>query len=324
VTLRLGLVGGGWISRRHLEALERLGRTKLVGVVSRTAETGDTITARWGGARYDELDAMLARTKPDVAYVAVPPNRAVAIGERLLHAGIPFLTEKPLAASDAAGPERLSAAIERAGLIVAVGYHLRALDILTEVRAWLAGSSPQLVVARWLDSTPGAPWWGKTDQGGGQVIEQATHLYDLARLLMGEATVVGAASTRDILASPRGVNVADSTAAVLRFEDGGVGSFANTRRLASATIEMEFISEGFITTLTKRPERGQGDWHANYDDGTAIRSIRSGTDPYENQAAAFLDAVETGDASHVLSTYADALRTDRLTRAVVAATGAPG
>ena len=41
--VRLGLVGGGWISRLHLEALERLGRTELVGVVSRTAETGDAV-----------------------------------------------------------------------------------------------------------------------------------------------------------------------------------------------------------------------------------------------------------------------------------------
>lgn len=324
MTFRLGLVGGGWISGQHLEALERLGRTKLVGVVSRTAETGDAVTTRWGGARYDDLDTMLARTKPDVVYVAVPPFRAVAIGERLVQAGIPFLTEKPLAASDAAGPARLADAIERAGLIVAVGYHLRALDILTEVRDWLDGSPPQLVVARWLDSTPGPAWWGKAEQGGGQVIEQATHLYDLARHLMGEATVVGAASTLDILISRRGVDVVDSTAAVLRFASGAVGSFANTRRLASATIELEFVSEGFITTLTKRPERGQGDWHARYDDGTTIRSIRTGTNPYERQAAAFLDAVKAGDPNRVLSSYADALKTDRLTRAVVAATGAPG
>jgi hypothetical protein len=34
--------------------------------------------------------------------------------------------------------------------------------------------------------------------------------------------------------------------------------------------------------------------------------------------------VEAGDPARPLSTYADALRTDRLTRAVVAATGAPG
>ena len=105
-------------------------------------------------ARYDDVDTMLAKTKPDVVYVAVPPYRAVAICERLVRAGIPFLTEKPLAAGDAAGPVRLADAIERAGLVVAVGYHLRALDILTEVREWLDGAPPQLVVARWLDSTP--------------------------------------------------------------------------------------------------------------------------------------------------------------------------
>ena len=54
---------------------------------------------------------------------------------------------------------------------------------------------------------------------------------------------------------------------------------------------------------------------------TALRAER---DPYEIQAAAFLDAVEARDPGRVLSTYADALRTDRLTRAVVAATGAGG
>ena len=68
----------------HLEALERLGRTKLVGVVSRTAETGDAVTSRWGGTRYDDLDTMLAKAEARVVYVAVPPYRAVAIGERLV------------------------------------------------------------------------------------------------------------------------------------------------------------------------------------------------------------------------------------------------
>ena len=322
--VRLGLVGGGWISRYHLEALERLGRTTLVGVVSRTAETGDAVVARWGGTRFDDLDTMLNKAKPEVVFVAVPPYRAVQIGERLVDAGIPFLTEKPLAASDAAGPARLAGEIERAGLIVGVGYHLRALDILTEVREWIDSAPPQLVVARWLDATPAPAWWSKWEQGGGQVIEQATHLYDLARHLVGEAKVVGAASTLDVLMSGRGSNVVDSTAAILRFESGAIGSFANTRRLASATIAIEFVSEGFITTLTKRPERGQGDWHAEYDDGTAIRSLRTGTDPYERQASAFLDAVKAGDPSRLLSSYADALKTDRLTRAVVSATGSSG
>ena len=78
VAVRLGLVGGGWISRLHLEALERLGRTELVGVVAGRARPPTRSTARWGGTRYDDVDAMLTTAKPDVVYVAVPPHRAVA------------------------------------------------------------------------------------------------------------------------------------------------------------------------------------------------------------------------------------------------------
>ena len=111
---------------------------------------------------------------------------------------------------------------------------------------------------------------------------------------------------------------------MLRFDRGAVGSFANSRRLASAVIEVEFVSDGLLTTLQKRPDRGQGDWHARFDDGTTVRAIRAEADPYERQAAVFLDAVEAGDRDGVLSTYRDALATDRLTRAVVAATGLPG
>jgi myo-inositol 2-dehydrogenase/D-chiro-inositol 1-dehydrogenase len=324
VAIRLGLVGGGWISRLHLEALERLGRTELVGVVGGRRETAEDVTARWGGRPYDDLEGMLDGARPEVVYVAVPPHRSVAIGERLVTRRFPFLTEKPLAAADADGPIRLAEAIARAHLVVGVGYHLRALDIMTEVRERLAATPPQLVVARWLDSTPSPAWWGRVDEGGGQVVEQATHLYDLARWLVGEAVVVGAASTRDPATSPPTVDICDSSAAVLRFANGAIGSFANSRRIGTSVIEVEFISDGLLTRLTKRPDRGQGDWHASFDNGTIISAIRAERDPYELQAAAFLDAVEAGDPDLLLSSYADALRTDRLTRAVVTATGAPG
>ncbi len=324
MTIRLGLVGGGWISRLHLEALERLGRTELVGVVAGSRATAEAVTGRFGGTAYDTLDRLLDAGRPDCLYVAVPPHRAVEVGQRLASRRFPFLTEKPLAAEDADGPRRLAEEIARARLVVAVGYHLRALDIMAEVRDRLTAAPPSIVVARWLDATPSPQWWGRAAEGGGQVIEQATHLYDLARWLMGEAVVVGAASSRDGAASPAGIDVADSTAAVLKFEGGGVGSFANSRRLASAVIEVEFVSDGLLTRLTKRPDRGQGDWHATFDNGTVIHAIRAERDPYEIQAAAFLDAVEAGNPALVLSTYADALRTDRLTRAVVAATGARG
>ena len=228
--LRLGFIGAGWISSLHLAALDRLDRTTLVGVASARLESAAATAVPRGAAAYDDAERMLDEQRPDVVYVAVPPSAAIAACEAVVARGIPFLAEKPLAATDAEGPARVAAAIAERGLVVAVGYHLRSLERLPEVRARLAANPARLVTARWSGSTPPPAWWRRGVDGGGQVIEQATHLYDLARLLVGEAEVVGAASLHETPATPPGADVADASAAVLRFASGAVGTFANTRR----------------------------------------------------------------------------------------------
>jgi len=321
--LRLALVGAGWITPAHLSALDRLGRTELVGVASARMESAEATARPRGVAAYDDVARLLDEQRPDVVYVCVPPSAAVAICEQLVERGIPFLTEKPLAATDAAGPARVAAGIAERGLVVAVGYHLRALEPMPEVRERLAGNPARLVTARWLSGTPAPAWWLRESVGGGQVVEQATHFYDLARLLVGEATVVGAVSVRDEPIVPPGADVVDATAALLRFETGAVGSFANTRRLASAVVEFELASSDLITTI-RRAGDAPGGFEVSFADGRSVRTLSPGRDPYETEAEVFLNAVEAGDPDRVLSSYADALATDRLTRAVVAATGRPG
>ena len=181
--LRLGLIGAGWISTLHLAAFDRLERTRLVGVASARLSSAEATAVPRGAVGYDDAERMLDEQRPDVVYVAVPPSVAVATCEAVIARGIPFLTEKPLAATDADGPVRVAAAMADSGLVVAVGYHLRSLEPLPEVRARLAENPARLVTARWTDSTPLPAWWRRERDGGGQVIEQATHLYDLARLL---------------------------------------------------------------------------------------------------------------------------------------------
>lgn len=317
------MIGAGWITQIHLDALDRLGRTTLVSVASKRKESARAMATTRGAAAYTDVDRMLDEQRPDAAYVAVPPAEAIAVLDRLVERGIPFLTEKPLAATDPTGPERIAADIAESGLVAAVGYHLRALDALVEVRERLAGNAAHLVVARWLSETPDAAWWRREVSGGGQVIEQATHFYDLARFLVGEATVIGAASTREEPVVPADADVVDATVAVLHFRSGAVGSFANTRRLASAVVAIELAAADLLITI-RRAGDAPGGWAVDFDDGNGVRTIPPGRDPYEAQAEVFLDAVEAGEPSRVLSTYADALETDRLTRAVVAATGRGG
>ena len=153
--------------------------------MSRTIERAAATTAGRETPTYTDMARLLDEQRPDVVYVCTPPYRTPAACDLLIERGMPFLVEKPLAAHDGVGRARIADAIDRAGLVVAVGYHWRGLDFLPEVRRRLAERPPELVLARWLDDTPGPDWWGRVDQGGGQVVEQATHLYDLARHLVG-------------------------------------------------------------------------------------------------------------------------------------------
>jgi myo-inositol 2-dehydrogenase / D-chiro-inositol 1-dehydrogenase len=322
-TLRLALVGAGWISQSHLAALDRLRRTELLGVASARMESAEATAKPRGVPAFDDHRRLLDEARPDVAYVCVPPSAAVTICAELVERGIPFLTEKPLAATDAAGPARVAAAITERGLVAAVGYHLRGLEAMAEVRQRLAENPARLVTARWLSETPAPAWWRQEAGGGGQVIEQATHFYDLARWLVGEAEVVGAVAVREEPVVPPGADVVDATAALLQFETGAIGSFANTRRLASAVVEFELASAELITTV-RRVGDDPGSFEVSFADARSVRTVPPGRDPYEVQAEAFLDAVEADDSGRVLSSYSDALKTDRLTRAVVAATGRRG
>lgn len=321
--LRLGLIGAGWITPAHLAALDRLGRTTLVGVASAHLDRAQATAGPRGAVAYDDIERMLDEQRPDVVYVAVPPSTAIAACEAVVARGIPFLAEKPLAATDADGPVRVAAAIAQRGLVAAVGYHLRSLEQIPQVRDRLEALPARLVTAHWMDGTPAPAWWLREAVGGGQVVEQATHLFDLARLLVGEAEVVGAVSVRDEPVTPPGADVVDATASVLRFDNGAVGTFANTRRLPVHVVDISFTSDGLLTSI-RRTSPDPGLWDVTFQDGRSTLTLPPGRDPYEIQAEAFLDAVAAGDPTLVRSSYADAVRTDRLTRAVVAATGVPG
>ena len=61
---------------------------------------------------------------------------------------------------------------------------------MDEARAHLATNPAHLMQGFWIDQTPPPEWWWREDASGGQVVEQATHIIDLARFLAGDVTEV--------------------------------------------------------------------------------------------------------------------------------------
>jgi myo-inositol 2-dehydrogenase/D-chiro-inositol 1-dehydrogenase len=321
--MRIGLVGTGWITPIHLRALANLGRTQLVGVVSRTVARAAQVTATWGGDAFDDLERMLDEARPEAVFVCLPPHRTADSCIAVIERGIPLFVEKPLAAARA-DVERVAAALEGRGLVTAVGYQWRAIDLLPEVRRRLVDRPARLVLGRWTGETPGPDWWRHADQSGGQVVEQATHLFDLTRLLFGEGEVVGAASARHDRPEYPGFDVDAVSAAVVRFESGAIGSFTSTSIMPAGLVELELISDDLRQVLRLEATEAGQSWTLEVADRTGQAVEHSGRDAYEIEDEAFLDAIESGDASRVFSTYEDAMRTDALCRAVVAASGSRG
>lgn len=319
--VRLGLVGTGAVMGQHLRGFGATGRSEVVGVVSEHPERAEAVTREHGGAAFSSVDRMLDEARPDAVVVGLPPFRNPAVCRLLVARQVPFLTEKPLAATDDAAVEEIAAAVSASGLVTAVGYQLRAVEFIPQLRELLDERPPSLVVARWLGGTPPPDWWSRTDQGGGQIVEQQTHHFDIARCLLGEAEVLAAAVTDRSMSVAEGADVAGVGSALLQFDGGALGVFASANVLSSGgVVQVQFIGGGRETTI---------DWSGwplvRYElrvvDETGERSTVAAVDAWERQAHNFLDAVIAGDPTKPFSTYPDAARSYRLTRQVMAVAG---
>ena len=305
---RIGFVGAGGVAQRHAQMLARIPEAAVVAVTDADAAARDRFACDTGARPYRSVDDVLAEV--DAVYVCVPPFAHGSIEESVAAAGKPVFVEKPLGL-DLATAERIGAALDRAGLVTAVGHHWRYARPVDRARELLQGRPARLVVGSWLDKVPPVSWWARRDGSGGQIVEQAVHVLDLARVLVGEVVeVTGFADPRP----PDGVQSADidgASAVLLRFDTGAVGTLSTTCRVGwKHRAGLEIVADGLLVEVAE--------------DRLTVRDVHGTTaeqvDPDVARFAAdraFVDAVLGRPA--VLVDYAEALRTHRLACAVAAA-----
>jgi predicted dehydrogenase len=247
MTIRAGLVGAGAVGARHARTLAGLVDVELVGICDPARTAAEALAAELGVPVAKDLDGLIAMGV-DALWLCVPPFAHGQLELAVVRAGLPFFVEKPLAA-DLLVAQRVADAVLAAGLPTATGYHWRHLDTVHEARRVLSGRRVRLLDARWWGSTPPAAWWGREGRSGGQVVEQATHVLDLVRLLAGDVVeVVGAAAPSSV----EGRDVPDATAAVLRFDSGAVGTVSTSCVLPVLTAAgVDVVAEGLSVHLTE-------------------------------------------------------------------------
>jgi predicted dehydrogenase len=213
-------------------ALARIPGCEIVALCDAERGRAEALATSAGLTRvriHDSFEQMLGEPI-EALLVCLPPFAHGGQVERAAEAGRHVLVEKPIALSRARG-QAMVRSIRRAGVVSHVGFHMRSgmavrrtLDLLASGEA----GRPVLFDACYECNALHGPWWRDRSRSGGQVFEQAIHLYDLARLFLGDADTAGAFQANLCHAGVPGYTAEDVSAAALRFASGALAAITAT------------------------------------------------------------------------------------------------
>ena len=303
--LRVGCVGTGFIAGRHLDALSGFPDVEIVAVADPVQERARAVAARYSARAYDDGLALLETEELDAVWLCVPPFAHGGLEQAALDRGLPFFVEKPLAV-DLRAAVRLADAVREKRLLTCVGYHWRSLGVVEQARQLVDGSSVQLVTGTWLDSTPAAPWWSRREGSGGQLIEQTTHLVDLARLLVGEIDTVQALEVKTPRQAWPDADVPTASAVLLHFRGGAIGTVSSSCVLDRRRhVGLQLVTEGRLLDLR---ETALSDHELRVTSSKGDQVVRSDEDPIAREDRSFVEALH-GRHDRVPVPYEEGLRT---------------
>jgi myo-inositol 2-dehydrogenase / D-chiro-inositol 1-dehydrogenase len=187
--LRLGVIGCGYVATfAHLPVLSRLPDVDVVAVCDRDPER---LAATGVVRRYSDADELIADPSVEAVGVFLPPADHPRAAIAALEAGKHVLVEKPLAVSLAEADQMVETATSSPG-IAAVGFNLRSLDLVRRTRELMRSGRLGRIEALQTTLTSNhrfdrtAPVWRRRRElGGGSLIEQGIHHFDLWRFLLG-------------------------------------------------------------------------------------------------------------------------------------------
>jgi myo-inositol 2-dehydrogenase/D-chiro-inositol 1-dehydrogenase len=305
---RIGFVGTGGVALRHANVLSQFEDVSLVAATDIDPDRAARFAENHGMVAAPDVEHLLALGL-DAVYVCVPPFAHGPPELALLDAGVALFVEKPLA-TDERVAAMIADRVSQSAALCRTGHHWRCAEPVARARELLRGRSVRLVTGWWLDKVPPVPWWTDRTLSGGPIIEQAVHVLDLARFLVGEVEQVCALAAGPL--GPGGVETA--TASILGFRDGAVGTINTSCVLQGKhRAGLEIIADGLVVGIGE-------DW-LEVGDGTDPLE-RTTFNPWIARVAAdrrFVDALHgrPGDTDTAPPDYAEAMQTHRLACALV-------
>lgn len=202
--IRIGLIGAGYISDWHAEAIAAVPGIALSAVCDRSDAAAEAFGRSHGVPHFTDLSEMIAAQACDAVHVLTPPDTHAPIAMTCLRAGLDCLLEKPAALS-ARELEQVQECADACGRRLAIGHNFLALPSYRRMRAALrSGDLGRVAQAdiNWhfplapLRSGPFGLWMLRAP--GNLLLELGPHLFAYAVDLFGPLQILHVETSKPI------------------------------------------------------------------------------------------------------------------------------
>ncbi len=298
--VKIGFIGCGGNARGHMATVAKLENAEIVGVCDVVEESAKKASQDFGGRAYTDYREMLDAEEIHGVMISIPVFAHGEIELEVIDRNIPFLVEKPVAL-DIETATKIGSAVKEKDLITSVGYQLRYKASAQKGKTILEDKQVGMVEGRyWCGIARNRDDWRTSIyKSGGQLLEQATHTLDMMRYLIGEVDEVYSLQEKRLLEKTGSPDVYST---LLKFKNGAIGSISTTWAWDTNDWSNANVLNIFF-------DRYRMEWTANEvkiwpeDEGWKAMSL-AGDDINKT----FVDAIQTGDPSKILSDYEDGIK----------------
>ncbi len=121
--LRAGILGAGFISEFHVQAISKQRKTQLIGVCDLNEPAAQRLASTYPGAKaYNDLDKMLAEANLNVVHILTQPDSHFFLAQKVIEAGCHCIIEKPVTISSEQA-ETLATLASKKNISIAVNHN---------------------------------------------------------------------------------------------------------------------------------------------------------------------------------------------------------
>ncbi|MDQ0972553.1 putative dehydrogenase [Neobacillus niacini] len=303
--VRLAVVGTGWQGQGHLNTMKEINEIEVVGVCDLNEELLAKAVNKFGVKGFQNYVEMLDETHPDGIIICTPPEVREFLVREAAERGIHCFIEKP-PAKNLEMAKKVDEILGRTGVINSVGFMYRYSSAVQKTKELIAGRRVALVRSAMLDGLALRPnwprWFFDKERSGGPAFDQAIHIFDLSRYLLGEVDQV--TGYQDNLIVPKGEDftIEDSFSLTMKYTNGILQNHTHTWSYPGVVTQIELISDELHVTL----DLANGKVSGKVDEQEILFEAKDEA-LYRLELEAFAKAISERNPDLVLSTYKDSI-----------------